>query len=72
MSYYYLNMFNHKYRLKFQLAMNNVYFLCLRQHVTLKNGGGGGSGLDFVILLSEGGGGVSYLLQLITEGGGGG
>ena len=54
MSYYYLNLFNYKYRLKFQLAMNDVYFLCLRQHVTLKNGGE--SGLDYVILLSEGGG----------------
>ena len=63
MSYYYLNLFNYKYRLKFQLAMNDVYFLCLRQHVTYKNGGGGGgggeggggggSGLDYVILLSE-------------------
>ena len=49
MSYYYLNLFNYKYRLKFQLAMNDVYFLCLRQHVTLK------IGLDYVILLSEGG-----------------
>ena len=34
-----------KYRLKFQLAMNDVYFL--------QNGGG--SGLDYVILMSEGG-----------------
>ena len=56
MSYYYLNLFNYKYRLKFQLAMNDVYFLCLRQHVTYKIGvGRGGSGLDNVILLSEGG-----------------
>ena len=53
--YYYLNLFNYKYRLKFQLAMN-VYFLCLRQHVTSKIEGG--SGLDYVILLSEGGGGL--------------
>ena len=41
MSYYYLNLFNYKYQLKFRLAMNNVYFLCLHQHN--------------VILLSEGG-----------------
>ena len=34
MSYYYLTLFNYKYRLKFQLAMNDVYFLYLRQHVT--------------------------------------
>ena len=55
MSYYYLNLFNYKYRLKFQLAMNDVYFLCLRQHVKMGGGGGGGgSGLDYVILLSEG------------------
>ena len=39
-----MNLFNYKYRLKFQLAMNDVYFLCLRQHVTLKIGGGGGGG----------------------------
>ena len=58
--YYYLNLFNYKYRLKFQLAMNDVYFLCLRQHVTFKNWGGGGSGLDYVILLSEGGLGLDY------------
>ena len=38
-------MFNYKYRLKVQLAMNDVYFL--------QNWGG--SGLDYVILLSEGG-----------------
>ena len=42
MSYYYLNLFNYKYRLKFQLAMNDVYFLCLRQHVKMGGGGGGG------------------------------
>ena len=34
MSNHYLNLFNYKYRLKFQLSMNDVYFLCLRQHVT--------------------------------------
>ena len=60
MSYNYLNLFNYKYRLKFQLAINDVYFLCLRQHVTYKIGGGG-AGLDYVILLSEGGGlGLDY------------
>ena len=64
MSYYYLNLFNYKYRLKFQLAMNDVYFLCLRQHVTLKMGGG--SGLDYVILLSEGG----WVLITVDYGGG--
>ena len=41
--------------------MNDVYFL--------QNWGGGGSGLDYVILLSEGGG---VLITLITEGGRGG
>ena len=44
--------------------MNDVYFLCLRQHVSQKigggGGGGGGSGLDYVILLSEGGLGLDY------------
>ena len=65
MSYYYLNLFNYKYRLKFQLAMNDVYFLCLRQLVTLKMGG---SGLDCVILLSEGGG---WVLITVDYGGGG-
>ena len=54
-------MFNYKYRLKFQLAMNDVYFL----QNWGGGGGGGGSGLDYVILLSEGGGGW----VLITEGG---
>ena len=38
----------------------------------LQNWGEGGSGLDYVILLSEGGGWVGSLLRLITEGGGGG
>ena len=69
MSYYYLNLFkNHittyKYRPKFQKAINDVYFLCLRQHATYKigggGGGGGGSGLDYVILLSHGGGVGDY------------
>ena len=49
-------MFNYKYRLKFQLAMNDVYFL-----QNWGGGRGGGSGLDYVILLSEGGGlGLDY------------
>ena len=39
------------YRLKFQLAMNDVYFL---------QNWGGGSGLDYVIMLSEGGLGLDY------------
>ena len=52
-------MFNYKYRLKFQLAMNDVYFL--------QNWGGGeGSGLDYVILLPEGG----WLLITVDYGGG--
>ena len=45
------------------MAMNDVFFLCLRQQSTCnfkKSGGGGGSGLDYVILLSQGGGGVGY------------
>ena len=69
MSYYYLNLFNYTYRLKFQLAMNDVYLLCLRQNVTWGGGGGGGggSGLDYVILLSEGGG---WVLITVDYGGG--
>ena len=56
-------MFNYKYRLKFQLAMNDMYFL--------QNWGGGGgvSGLDYVILLSEGGGG-GWVLITVDYGGG--
>ena len=41
-----------KYRLKFQMAMNDVYFFCLREHATYKIGLV--SGLDYVILLSQG------------------
>ena len=55
-------MLNYKYRLKFQLAMNDVYFL--------QNWGGGGSGLDYVILLSEGGGGGGGWVLITVDYGG--
>ena len=46
------------------MAMNDVYFLCIRRN---SGGGGGGggvwTGLDYVILLSQGG-----VRVLITEG----
>ena len=50
-----MDLFKYKYRLKFQMAKNDVSFLY--QHKTFKNrGGGGGGSLDYVILLSLGGG----------------
>ena len=47
------------------MAINYVYFLCLRQHAAQKTGRG--SGRDYVILLSQRGGWVlvtvDYTLQ---------
>ena len=51
------------------MAMNDVYFLCLRQHATQKNReGGGGLGLDYVIFLPQGG----WVLITVDYGGEGG
>ena len=44
--------------------MNDVYFLCLRQHASKNRAGGGGgpggSGIDNAILLSQEGLGLDY------------
>ena len=70
MSYYYLNLFKyHITSIDPSFRMNDVYLLCLCHLSTrnLKNrGGGGGSGLDYVILLSQGG----WVLITVDYGGG--
>ena len=48
--------------------MNDCVFLVSTSTCNLKNWGGGGSGLDYVILLSEGG----WVLITVDYGGGGG
>ena len=45
----------YKYRLKFQMAMNDVYFFVYVNTLKKSGGGGGVSGPDNVILLSQGG-----------------
>ena len=53
-----IQIFSSKYRLKFQMAMNDVYFLCIVYTSTLNmqlKKSGRGSGLGYLVLLSHGG-----------------